>query len=173
VRVWIIGAPGSGKSVIGSRLAEHLCTTHHELDSFYWAIGWRINQHDEFKALVSEAVAPNSWVIDGNYVAAEPILSARAAILLWIDLPFWITYPRVLYRTWKRITTREELWGGNRESWRNTLHKDGMPCYALIKHRRNQKRLRKYWDNFSGPKKRLTRFRHVLEDAIQACNELQ
>jgi adenylate kinase family enzyme len=173
MKVWIVGSPGSGKSVIGRQLAERLRTVHHELDTDYWMADWVIRPREEFEQLVSEAAASCAWVIDGNYVAAAPILSQKADILLWIDLPFFITYPRVLRRTWERITTQQEIWHGNRESWQNTLNKDGMPCYALFKHRRNQERIRRYWDSFVGPKKRLTRPRHVLQDAIEGVNVLQ
>src|ERR1700730_18021167 len=99
MRVWLVGAPGSGKSLIGRNLAEKLGTSHHELDEDFWLPDWQIRPRHEFEQRVRGAAASQNWIIDGNYVAAEPILRERAEIFLWIDLSFFVTYPRVLWRT--------------------------------------------------------------------------
>lgn len=133
---------------------------------------WRIRPTADFEERVRAVAADDAWIVDGNYTAAEPILRDRAELLLWVDLPFWITYPRVLQRTWQRLATRQELWSGNRESLRNILAKDGMPAYALLKHKRNQRRYLGYWERFDGLKRRLVRPGHVFEDALEACDSV-
>jgi hypothetical protein len=173
VRVWIIGAAGSGKSVAARLIADKFQLNFHELDSFFWGPGWKPRATDEFQQLVRRATAVENWVIDGNYVAAEPVLRELADLLLWIDIPLVVSYPRVLRRTLTRIWSGQELWSGNRETWRNTLRKDGMPCYALFKHRRNQRRFAGFWSNFPRAKFRLTRLRSMLTDAVEACHAVQ
>jgi adenylate kinase family enzyme len=37
----------------------------------------------------------------------------QADVILWLDLPFRMTFPRVLRRTLRRLQTRESLWSTN------------------------------------------------------------
>ena len=49
------------------------------------------------------------------------IIWGRADTLVWLDHPFPVVLWRLLSRTARRVISREELWNGNRESWRGTL----------------------------------------------------
>src|SRR5919198_88590 len=42
----------------------------------------------------------------------------RADTVVWLDLPLRVALSRVTRRTIGRIRAGEELWSGNRESWR-------------------------------------------------------
>jgi hypothetical protein len=64
--------------------------------------------------------------VDGNYSQVRGILWPRATAILIIDLPKRVVMARVIKRTILRILRREELWNGNRESWRNALSLDPM-----------------------------------------------
>ena len=54
----------------------------------------------------------------GNYLGVRPLIWSRADTLIWLDLPFSLVLWRTFTRTLKRAITQEELWNGNRESWR-------------------------------------------------------
>ena len=47
------------------------------------------------------------------------IVWQRADAVVWFDLPFTTTVARTVRRTLRRIVTRQELWNGNREPFRN------------------------------------------------------
>lgn len=172
MKIWMIGAPGSGKTTVARGLSRELGIPAYELDHLFWLPGWRIAPREDLVAGVARLVAQEGWIIDGNYPAAAPLLNDTADLLLWFDLPFPLTYWRVLSRTAQRLVRGEEVCNGNRETLRNLFHRDGMPAYALLKHRRNQARYRGFWDAFPRQKLRLTRPRQVMELARQACRGL-
>jgi adenylate kinase family enzyme len=171
MKVWIIGPPGSGKSTLACRLAQELRLPLVELDELYWLPGWKMREKQDFVGRVRSALDQDSWIVDGNYTAAAPLIAERADLLLWLDLPLWRTYPRVVRRTFARLLFRRELWSGNRESVSNVFGKDGMLWYSLARHRRNQDRFRSYWETFPSRKLRLTNSSTSLEEAIRACRE--
>jgi hypothetical protein len=45
----------------------------------------------------------------------------RIDTLIWLDLPRRVIWPRVFRRTFNRVWKQEELWHGNRETWRNSF----------------------------------------------------
>lgn len=172
MKVWVIGAPGAGKTTIARRLGRDFGVPVHELDALFWRPGWQIAPRDAFVAGVAAVTAGTAWVVDGNYAAAAPLLTAAADLLLWLDLPFPRTYWRVLTRTARRLLTRDELWNGNRESLRIALGADGLPAYALLKHGRNRERFAGYWQAFAGAKVRVTRAADADAVARAACREV-
>jgi hypothetical protein len=72
-------------------------------------------------------------VVDGTYRSKLGTLVLDAAdLIVWIDLPIQVWLPRLLRRTVRRIRTREELWNGNTETWRDAFfRRDGLIPYAF------------------------------------------
>ena len=123
-RVVIRGASGSGKTTLARRVADAIGVPHLELDSVYHQPGWTPLPDDEFRARVDERIARDGWVVCGNYrVVAGSILDRADTVVLY-DLPRRTVMTRVVRRSLSRVVRREELWNGNREEWRNLLHKD-------------------------------------------------
>lgn len=126
-RVAVIGPPGSGKSTLAARLAGHLGHDHVELDELFHQPGWVETPTPEFRRRVATRLADaqsssGGWVVAGNYVMAADIVQGHADMIVWLDLGRRSTVPRVARRTFRRAATREELWNGNRETWRDALH---------------------------------------------------
>ncbi len=46
---------------------------------------------------------------------------APADTVVWLDLPRPTVMRQIAVRSLRRVVTREELWNGNRETWRNLL----------------------------------------------------
>ena len=64
--------------------------------------------------------ASDGWVIDGGYRGKlGDLVWERADTVVWLDQPLPLIMGRLLRRTHGRIRRDEELWSGNRESWRN------------------------------------------------------
>ena len=123
-RVVVQGASGSGKTTLASYLANSLGVECLELDGLYQQADWTPLEIEEFRARVASFVEQSGWVVDGNYRHVRDILWPLATTVLIIDLPKRIVMWRVVKRTFLRIIKREELWNGNRESWRNALSRD-------------------------------------------------
>jgi hypothetical protein len=91
-----------------------------ELDSLYHQPNWQPTPHDEFAANVTSILDAHSegWVVDGNSKALRPVTLPRADAIVRLRLPFRVVYPRLVWRTLSRSWRRQELWNGNRESFR-------------------------------------------------------
>ena len=86
----------------------------------------------EMRDLLSPIVARERWVIDGTYSTLGPLIPARADLVVWLDMPPWVWFPRLLRRSARRVLLREALWNGNRETLRGVfLGADGLFPHAV------------------------------------------
>ncbi len=129
-RVWVVGNSGSGKTTVARTLAGRLGAPHVELDSINHQPGWIPLEVDEFRQLVREVAAAETWVIDGNYRAVGDLVWDRADTVVWLDLSRPTVMRQIVGRTLRRVVRREELWNGNRERWQNLVSRD--PLESVI-----------------------------------------
>ena len=115
-------ASGNGKTTLGREVARRLDAPFVELDAIHHGPGWTELSAEELRAQVAPIVATDAWVIDGGYRAKlGDLVLERADLVVWLDLPLRVWLPRLLRRTVRRIVRREELWNGNRETWRGAF----------------------------------------------------
>lgn len=122
-RIAVAGVSGVGKTTLGTRISEVLGIPHAEIDALFHGPGWtpRSEFLDDVRALIEE----DAWVTEWQYSDARPLLTARADLLVWLDLPFsTVTLPRVVARTLRRRLGREPLWNGNIEPPLHTFFTD-------------------------------------------------
>jgi adenylate kinase family enzyme len=131
-RVAVIGTSCAGKTSLARRLAEVLGARHVELDAIHWGPGWTELEASRFRELVRAAVAEDLWVVDGNYSSVRDLVWSRATAVVWLDYPFCIVFGRALSRTVRRVITREELFSGNRESFRNSFLSRGSILWWVV-----------------------------------------
>jgi adenylate kinase family enzyme len=149
-RIAIYGPTGSGKTSLGHTLGQRLGLSLVELDAIFWLSNWQAKELERFKADVAVALAahPEGWVSIGNYSQVRDIVLAQADTVLWLRLPFRVTFWRLFRRTLKRLTGKEHLWGtNNTESWRRTfLSRDSILLWAITSRKshveRTQRNLR-------------------------------
>jgi len=136
-RIVIVGTTGSGKTTLGQRLATQMGYPLVDLDAIHWGPNWTPMPLDQFRARVSEALEEPCWIVAGNYSKTRDIVWGHADTLVWLDYPLTLTMTRLFRRTVKRIVTREELWSGNRETWRAQFaSRDSLFLWALKTHGR-------------------------------------
>ena len=139
-RVSVVGSTGSGKTTFAAQLAARLGVPHIELDAIWWGPNWTHLVAETFAAKVDAATAADAWVCDGNFSAVRPIVLARADTVVWLDLPLRTCLARMLRRTARRIRSGEELWGGNRESWREVfVGREALFWWLVSQHRRKRR----------------------------------
>jgi adenylate kinase family enzyme len=57
MKLWIVGPPGSGKSILADRLGVLLSCPVVHLDEIYWLPGWQTRDPVEFREVVDVATA--------------------------------------------------------------------------------------------------------------------
>jgi adenylate kinase family enzyme len=134
-RVIVVGTTGSGKTTLAQHLAERMRCPFIELDALFWNPGWVQTPREEFRQRVAEAIAPERWAAGGNYSSARDLVWRRADSLVWLDYPLPLVLWRLFKRTARRVLTREELWHGNRERFRDHfLSRKSLFLWALQSH---------------------------------------
>lgn len=122
-RIAVAGVSGVGKTTLARRIGEMLSIAHTEIDALFHGPDW--TPRPQFIDDVRRLVADDAWVTEWQYSEARPLLTARADLLVWLDLPFaTVALPRVIARTLRRRLGREELWNGNIEPPLHTVFTD-------------------------------------------------
>jgi len=164
-RVAVVGASCAGKTTFARELATLLSAPCTELDELYWQKDWRPREMEEFRRLVQEAVSRECWVADGNYGIVRDLVWSQATSVVWLDYSFRLTFGRALIRTVRRCIRREELFSGNRESFRKSfLSRDSILLWVVSSFRGRRRELTEIIQSDQFPGIRFYRF-ETPEDA--------
>lgn len=119
-RVWVVGSCGSGKSTLARELAERLGLTSVHIDDYLWLPEWRLRERGEMLNMLEERLSGPRWVMEGNLGRDARRLWAiadRAELIIWLDLPIWLTLWRVARRSLLRSAFRRTCCNGNYETF--------------------------------------------------------
>jgi hypothetical protein len=130
-------ASGCGKTTLGRALADKLGCPFVELDALVHGPGWVETPDEVLRTKVAALIAHDSWVVDGNYrQKLGDLVLARADLVVWLDLPIYVWFLRLVRRTVSRAVRQEVLWNGNRESLKDAIGgKDSLFGFALRTYR--------------------------------------
>jgi adenylate kinase family enzyme len=120
-RVLIYGVTGSGKSTLARRLAERSHRAWTSVDDLTWLPNWVQVPDDEQRRIFRDICQGEEWILDTAYGKwlDEPV--SRADLIIALDYPRYVSLGRLLWRTLRRVVTKETSCGGNQESLRQTL----------------------------------------------------
>jgi adenylate kinase family enzyme len=133
---------------------------HIELDALYHEPGWKEAELKDFRERAELRLTAERWICDGFYANWASQLD-RADLIIWLDYPFRIILRRVLWRTLKRLITKEELWNGNRESWKMTFSKKSIIAWVFKTYWKRKKKNPKMLELFEAEKLRFNHPRQV------------
>lgn len=99
-RIVILGNAGSGKSILARTLGQRLNLPVVHLDPLFWEPGWVEPDAEQFRLRVSEAVAADAWICEGNYARRTfDLRLPRADLIIWLDTPRLTCFTRVILRS--------------------------------------------------------------------------
>lgn len=121
-RIMVCGPSNSGKSTLARALEQKLGIPAVHLDLLWHQphTDWVPRPREEFARLHSEALAGNSWVIEGNYFAFVPERLQRATGIVFLGSNAWLGLGRYVRRTLFETGKRAgQLEGGiDRLNWK-------------------------------------------------------
>ncbi|KIY72313.1 hypothetical protein CYLTODRAFT_388960 [Cylindrobasidium torrendii FP15055 ss-10] len=103
-RIRIIG--NSGKPTLSGRLSHLLGIPAVNLDTLHWRPDWQEAPDDEMKADIQRVIEanPQGWILDGNYTRIlGDFALGHVTDIVFLDPPFWVYFPRLMWRTFKRL----------------------------------------------------------------------
>jgi adenylate kinase family enzyme len=124
MRIAITGPGGSGKTSLAAQLARTAGLRHVEIDALHHGPNWESCGPEILRERVLAATELDDWVTDSTYHSVlGNLVSERADVLVWLDLPIPLVMWRLLRRTYVRNRDKVELWNGNVEpGWRESMH---------------------------------------------------
>ena len=140
-RIVVWGVTGSGKTTLARRLGEALGLPVVQLDAIRHRNGWDSTDWPEFRTELSETLDgyTDGWVLEGSYSAIRDVYVSRLDTLIWLHLPWRVSFWRLLKRTIARAWDRTPLYNpdGPTESWRNLLflRRDSILWWSIFTHR--------------------------------------
>lgn len=138
-KINIVGTSGSGKSTFSKRLSTMLSREYIEMDALFWNENWSCPSEDVFLSRLKIALEKSEWILDGNYSNTIPVKWKNIDMVIWLDFSFSRTFFQALKRAITRIFTKEELWAGNKETFKKTfLSKDSILLWTIKTYKRNR-----------------------------------
>lgn len=86
-RILIIGCPGSGKSTLSGELHRATGIPLYHLDMMYWNPDKTTVGEELFKERLSQVLAKERWIIDGNYQSTMEQRMAACDTVIFLDYP--------------------------------------------------------------------------------------
>lgn len=103
-KVIIIGCPGSGKSTFAKALHEKTGLPLFHLDMMYWNADKTIVEKPVFRQRLSDAMAGEEWIIDGNYGSTMELRLQACDTVFFLDYPVELCLEGVRARRGKART---------------------------------------------------------------------
>ncbi|MCI5053175.1 MAG: hypothetical protein MRY21_08595 [Simkaniaceae bacterium] len=107
-RVTVLGLLGSGKSHFSRKLGDKLGLPVYHLDKYYFHANWIKRDREEFRAILDEIVAKESWIIDGNCMHSLHGRQERSDVTYYFRLPRLISIWHIFKRAWIHIGRKRE-----------------------------------------------------------------
>ena len=109
-RILVLGAPGSGKSTLTSKLSMILKIEAIHLDKYYWKPNWVESGSQEWNMILNKLLLKDSWIMDGNYIKSLSDRIKYANHIIYLEIPLYKSLLRIVSRMIKyRNTSRPDM----------------------------------------------------------------
>jgi len=124
-KVAVFGKPGSGKSTLSKHLASATNIKLHALDSILYKQNGDQVDRKSYEEAHENILLSESWIIDGfgpmNSLDSFNSRLEAADTLIYIELPYWISYWLVTKRLLKGMRVKPEGWPDGSSVLKGTL----------------------------------------------------
>ena len=121
-KIAVFGKPGSGKSTVSKALALATGIELHQLDSIVYKANGEFVEREVFELAHESILKSESWIIDGFGPLSSFNTRLEAAdTLVYIDLPYPISYWFVTKRMLKGLFVKPEGWPDGSSVLKGTL----------------------------------------------------
>jgi len=142
-RVLFYGVTGSGKSTAARAYAARTGLPEYSADDdIGWLPGWQQPGDDEQRKTAARIAALDEWVLDSAYGVWRDLIVPRAELIVGLDYPRWLSLLRLVRRSIRRVTTREAVCNGNRETLRRLFAKDSIVAWHFRSFTRKRRVMR-------------------------------
>lgn len=121
-KIAVFGKPGSGKSTLGKSLASATGIQLHQLDSIVYKKNGDLVDRKTYDSEHGKILSSDSWIIDG--MGPMESFNKRldvADTLIYIDLPYVVSYWLVTKRLLKGLFVKPEGWPDGSSVLKGTL----------------------------------------------------
>ena len=110
-KIAVFGKPGSGKSTLSKNLSSATDIPLHQLDSMLYKKNGDLVDRKTYDKEHEKILSSDSWIIDG-FDLIEPFNKRldAADTLVYIDLPYFVSYYLVTKRFLKGLLVKPEGW---------------------------------------------------------------
>jgi adenylate kinase family enzyme len=100
-RILVLGSSGAGKTHLSRRLSQILDIEPIHLDDHFWLPDGRPRDDREWRSIVTELAARDSWIMDGTYERSLDLRIPRAEAIVLLECPAELCLERVMRRETK------------------------------------------------------------------------
>jgi adenylate kinase family enzyme len=120
MKIYISGAPGSGKTFLSDRISDFLKIKRLELDDIVWDNSYRERKIEDRDKMLDDFLNKNkSWIIEGVYFEWLSNLFGEADFIIILDINLIIRDYRIIKRFFMNKFTRTNL---KKEGIKNLMH---------------------------------------------------
>jgi len=121
-KIAVFGKPGSGKSTLSKNLASATGIDLHQLDSILYKKNGAQVDRQSYDRAHRKILSCDSWIIDGfDIIEAFYTRIDAADTLIYIDLPYIVSYWFVTKRLLKGLIIKPEGWPEGSSIFKGTL----------------------------------------------------
>ena len=103
-KIIVIGCPGSGKSVFSKALHTLTRIPLFHLDLLFWNADKTTVEKSVFRQRLSEILAKDQWIIDGNYASTMELRLQACDTVVFLDYPLEVCLEGIRERMGKPRT---------------------------------------------------------------------
>ncbi|MBS3172528.1 AAA family ATPase [Candidatus Woesearchaeota archaeon] len=102
-KVYVLGAPGSGKTFLAKKLCRILNIEYFDLDDIFWEKKYSVKRdEDERDRLLQKIVKKKQWIVEGVYTSWTGEVVKDSDLVIWLDSPTHVLMWRIFSRYLKK-----------------------------------------------------------------------